>query len=682
MSMDHYDSPSIFEEEGVVGLLDKAMQSTQIKAGFGDPMTKTSGMEKEHASQGPMFGVFAPKENRKANTTSVLVDKTLHPGNDTDERDFVPSKDNVPSVKPPTAPAAMRANLSIARTNNAVRTVGPPGTPAALRIQPPPAPAATRYQPRRSLRLMRKGQDAHLSSPIAEAVAVPETFSGRLLRSMKGARKEGLATDNCENGTPFQNKAPLRNETSSQNDKVVKAGTPAPLKVKDGRISKGPMCRRTRKRHAARLAELAGQEIPESSKVSKSSNDITANSNNKNMKIFVTPRKQAVRFANDILEIGVAQEPRLVFYTDGSGGSRVRGGHGVTGAAVAYKRCLDIPTQWVYAAFAIFGSSNSTDAELLAVGAALNIARCEAEKFRQESPESCVAYPTMFIITDSQTALCWIDQYVNGQAARERVARRLYHAAFTQLLDPLARLESLGVKVEFHWTKGHANVEGNNIADKLAGNAVSWMKNNLLKRHRDPDPTRAFEVHMTPFTSEEVVMRFKDQKEDIRLLLEDSNNNQSNQSAAPHPQDLWEDELATQEAEQRDREEQEAKEKKKATVKKLKEVFFPIKRLVQNVTGHKRKHGESSKSGAKKPVASDVSQDGGVAKKRGVVPQDEARGRNIEVIDLTAEDDEDVARVFREEEAEIEVIDLTGAAGRAKTEKGESLADLARLRQR
>ncbi|RYP90713.1 hypothetical protein DL770_003178 [Monosporascus sp. CRB-9-2] len=665
--MDHYDGSSIFEEGGVVGLLDKAMQSTQIQAGFGDPTTKTSGMEKKHVSQWSMFGVFAPKETRKANTTFIPVDKKLHPGKDTDERDFGPSKDNVPSVKPPTPPADMRANLSVVHTNNAARTVGPPGVPAALRLQPPAAPAAMIYQPRRSLRLIRKGQDAHLNSLTAEAVAVPETFSGRLLRSMKAAPKEGVARDNYENGTPFQNEAPL------QNDKGVTAGTPAPLKVKDGRVSKGPKCKRTRKRLAARLAQLAGQEISESSKVSrvnkvtkvnkvsKSSNDTTADRSNKNMKIFVTSREKAVQFANDILEIGVAQEPRLVFYTDGSGGSRVRGGHDVTGAAVAYKRCLDIPTQWVHAAFAIFGSSDSTDAELVAVGAALNIARCEAEKFRQESPESCVAYPTMFIITDSQTALSWIDQYVNGQAARERAARRLYHAAFTQLLDPLARLESLGVKVEFHWTKGHANVEGNVIADKLAGNAVSWMKKNLLKRHRDPDPTRVFEVHMAPFTSEEVVIRFKDQKEDIRLLLEDSNNNRGHQSAVPHPQDLWEDELATQEDEQGNREEQKAKEKKKETVKKLKEALLPIKRLVQKVTGHKRKHGESSKSGAKKPVASDVSQDGGVAKKRGAVTQGEARGRNIEVIDLTADDDEEVARVFREEETGIEVIDLTGA---------------------
>ncbi|RYP07708.1 hypothetical protein DL764_002327 [Monosporascus ibericus] len=662
--MDHYDGPSIFEEEGVIGLLDKAMQSTQIQAGFGDPIANTSGMEKKHVSQWSMFGAFAPKENRKANTTSILVDKKLHPGNDTDERDFVPSKNNVPSVKPPPAPAAMRANLSVAHTNNAAQTVGPPRAPAALRLQPPAAPAEMRYQPRRSLRLIHKGLDAHLNSLTAEAVAVPERFSERLLRRMKGARKEGVAMDNYENGAPFQNDAPL------QNDKGVKAGTPAPLKVKDGRIDKGSKSRKTRKRLAERLAQLAGQEVSDSSKVSKfskftkvskSSNDITANCNNKNMKIFVTSREQAVQFAKDILEIGIAQVPRLVFYTDGSGGSRVHGGHDVTGAAVAYKRCLDIPTQWVHAAFAIFGSSNSTDAELVAVGAALNIARCEAEKFRQESPESCVAYPTMFIITDSQTALSWIDQYVNGQAARQRVARRLYHAAFTQLLDPLARLESLGVKVEFHWTKGHANVEGNVIADNLAGNAVTWMKKNLLKRQRDPDPTRAFEVHMAPFTSEEVVMRFKDQKEDIRLLLEDSDNNQSHQSAVPHPQDLWEDELAKQEDEQGNREGQEAKEKKKGTVKKLKEAFLPIKRLVQNVTGQKRKHGDSSNSGATKPVASDVSEDGGVTKKRGAVPQGEARGRHIEVIDLTGDDDEEITRVCREEETGTEIIDLTGA---------------------
>ncbi|RYP01388.1 hypothetical protein DL766_004463 [Monosporascus sp. MC13-8B] len=626
-------------------------------------------MEKKHTSQGLMFGAFAPKEKSKANTTSILADKRLHPGNDTDTKVCVPIKDNVPSVEPPTAPAAMRAKFSMAHTNNVVRTVGPPGAPAAAKLRPPAAPAAMRHQPRRSLRLILKGQDVHPRSLTAETVAVPEILSERLLRSMKDARKEGAATDNYENSTSFQTEAPLKNEASLQNDKGVKAGTPAPLKVKDGRINKRPMGRRTRKRLAARLAKLTGQEIPESgksgksskssksNKSNKSSNGITVNSNNNNMKIFITSHEQAVQFAKDILDIGAAQEPRLVFYTDGSGGSRVRGGH-VTGAAVAYKRCLDIPTKWVHAAFAIFGNSNNIDAELVAVGAALNIARCEAEKFRQESSENCVAYPRVFVITDSQTALCWIDQYVSGQAARERTARRLYHAAFTQLLDPLTRLESLGVKVEFHWTKGHAKVEGNVIADKLAGNAVSWMKNNLLKRHRDPDPTRAFEVHMTPFTSEEVVMRFKDQKEDIRLLLEDANNNQSHQPGAPHPQDLWEDELATQDDEQGNRDEQEAKEKEWGTVERLKEVLLPIKKLVQNVTGYKRKHGESSKSGANKPVASDVSQDGGVAKKRGAVPQHEARGRNIEVIDLTAEDDE-VARVFRDEETGIEVIDLT-----------------------
>lgn len=46
-----------------------------------------------------------------------------------------------------------------------------------------------------------------------------------------------------------------------------------------------------------------------------------------------------------------------------------------------------------------------------------------------------------------------------------------WHESFEKLTEAIDRLESAGVEVHIEWVKGHADCEGNRIADRLARTA-------------------------------------------------------------------------------------------------------------------------------------------------------------------------------------------------------------------
>lgn len=289
-------------------------------------------------------------------------------------------------------------------------------------------------------------------------------------------------------------------------------------RVRSGRVGKRRKPEKPQKPPVAETARL------EQIVFSNNHGGAQVNTTVRNFKVVVQDRVHALFFANEIIELRhsslAAVGPRIIFFADGSYRKNM------AGVGVSYKRCLAETTGWIDASAGIFGVADSTDAEMIAVGMALNIARCEVQNVRHTAgPQS--AYPTIFIITDSQSALQWVGQCVQGKIfTKDGTAQRHHHPAFTQVLDPLVRLESLGVKVEFHWTKGHKKVDGNVRADGLAGRAAKWMLTLTGQDSWKKDDSKAYQVCMTPDTSPEVLGMFTDREEDITLLLEDAQNNQ------------------------------------------------------------------------------------------------------------------------------------------------------------
>ena len=410
----------------------------------------------------------------------------------------------------------------------------------------------------------------------------------------------------------------------------------APLKVQGGRIGKKRWGFQA-KRQAALLKNLVGyqQRIP-------SNGDQELNFTQANLKILIRESSCATQFARDIAmdpptALGNSLGPRIVLFPDGSGA----GPKGINGAGVTYRHCFAQTTAWMDAAAGMLGAADNNDAELIGIGMALNIAKCEIEATHKLASGQQVTYPTIFIITDSRTALTLIHQHIRGNVTIERINRRLRQPAFAQILGPMNRLESLGVKLEFHWTKSH-KVYGNNRADRLAGNSARWMiaqigLNNVPRFAGNP-----YKIHMSPDTDPYVTRLFRrlfqDHKEDIALLLEGAYLNPLTKAPVLLQGDRGDGGLLSGPTEGLGDPEEPGK-KGSRPAEKLKKMMSPLKGLVQTVTGQKRKHEETadSDSNSKKPADGKMTQFLSHMKNKLV----RSHNANIEVIDLTNDDEEE-----------------------------------------
>lgn len=563
-------------------------------------------------------------------------------------------------------------------------------------------------------------------SPILQTRSNPQLR--RSLELMTRASTLRAMRRSPENDDSRSKRSPDASQTGSNN-------TPAPLKVQGGRISKaGKSVRKPRHSQAMKAVRKAARQtlqavgLAAGSQEPASSDDLRnahLNSAVNNLKIIIKSRPNAIKFASEVVEpsLGTTLGPRIVFFTDGSD----RGPKGLAGAAVSYKRCLAETTDWFDVSAGIVGKAGSNEAEMIAVGIALNIARCEIQALDQLAAGSLPNYPTIFVITDSQSTLNWIDQYIRGNVTQPRIVRKLYHPAFTQLLDPLTRLESLGVKVELHWTKGHkGGHDGNHRADRLAGDAVDRVQAKIDPIYVRSVSKQPYKIHITEATSPSVMRMFQDQKENVALLLEDAHNvhkaqvpalmqapglsqplsqkgepvsyqthsltrdlpqhtipevNRQSSSylgAAPvlhqplalrkSPRRHREGGLLTSSTRESDNSEDEDR-KRSRPVEGFKRMVSPLRTFVQNVTGHKLKHEETSPSKSKGSIGEKIT--GYFSESHGQPNRGDDRAENtdIEMIDLTGDDDEGSSNqesitkkpqyVVRYE-AGIEVLDLTG----------------------
>ena len=383
--------------------------------------------------------------------------------------------------------------------------------------------------------------------------------SRRLAKKAQSDAQQRLGADGSRDLTPEENV-----DTVSSLSKVV-----------GGRVGKPLASKESRKK----VKEYLTQKLAALPFIPTTPHDTTIN----NCRIVIRTAVQSVNFAtalatkNPLSEnrgFAAALGTRIVFYTDGSHKKRLAGG-----AAVSYTRCLPDPTDWIDAVAGVVGTLTSGETELIAIGLALNIARHEIMPYFRTAPARKDTWPTIIIVTDSQSSLGWIKDYLEGTSKKSNDK-----AIHKQLIFPLRKLEQLGAKIEFHWTKGHQTVSGNIRADMLAGQA-SDLTLELIKGKQDYwEHTSSYAVRMAIGTSMEVLGVFESHNEDIVSLLggiplvAGIHENASIQGPRPSQQQLREQMILTRLG------------CKENVVKTLwYKIKSPIEKLAQVVTNHKRK---------------------------------------------------------------------------------------------
>lgn len=133
-----------------------------------------------------------------------------------------------------------------------------------------------------------------------------------------------------------------------------------------------------------------------------------------------------------------------VVFTDGSKYQDENTGQQFTGAAFVYKQR---DGAWQGAIFKLTANNSSFQAELLAIKEALK--HVQNQKARKVS-----------IITDCRAAL------LSVLSAKPRTK------AASECQELIGQLESNGTQVSLHWTKAHAGLKGNEIADEMAKQAA------------------------------------------------------------------------------------------------------------------------------------------------------------------------------------------------------------------
>jgi ribonuclease HI len=164
----------------------------------------------------------------------------------------------------------------------------------------------------------------------------------------------------------------------------------------------------------------------------------------------------------------------LVYWVDGSYGHQ-RKAEGFMGAGVVWQdRGIDRFQSYKLGR----RTGNNEDAEVFAIAAALGKAKEEVDQGRD--------FELVRVISD---ALCVLTGLRRGTQCRfgPMLTKRTALQAIYERADLLT---SLGIQVELMWVKGHSKSEGNNLADKVANQAVKDQVAGINMISGNEDPTR------------------------------------------------------------------------------------------------------------------------------------------------------------------------------------------------
>lgn len=188
--------------------------------------------------------------------------------------------------------------------------------------------------------------------------------------------------------------------------------------------------------------------------------------------LLVDDKEDAIRFSSKILDQSETTfMSRLVFFTDAS----LNPIGEIGGVGITSKRIPSNSPEWIDACVATRGIDDVNVLELLGVAEALRIAEDEARLDQQSLTlgQSLAVY----VITDSTSALDRIESFLNQPPDEtERNIPEFLHPIFEGLVQILDKLVQGNIQVHFRWTKGHAGVEGNTRADRLAFEGRKWME--------------------------------------------------------------------------------------------------------------------------------------------------------------------------------------------------------------
>ena len=182
-------------------------------------------------------------------------------------------------------------------------------------------------------------------------------------------------------------------------------------------------------------------------------------------RVFIDSHEKGLETARSEYRI-IDLTNKLVFWTDASHKFKGRDDMGI--AFVWKDQHHD--ARWNTKQYYIRGDGrlDNDDAEFFAISEAMRVAAqiCQAGNQRPANEDAKVS--SVVIYTDSQYALRHIS---SAHASATNIGRSQWELA--RLKERARVLSNMGVHVELHWVKGHRDVEGNILADKLAGIAAN-----------------------------------------------------------------------------------------------------------------------------------------------------------------------------------------------------------------
>lgn len=189
--------------------------------------------------------------------------------------------------------------------------------------------------------------------------------------------------------------------------------------------------------------------------------------------VTINPRETALQIASS--EHLRTEANRLVLWTDASVRSSFYNDSPYAAGISIVWRPSHTPHDWKNQTYGLRGHFTTGEAEFFAIAEAMRLA---VEMVRDRTKRSGHNQPDQVVIyTDSQTSLVWISRYHHfSLSARYRVARQRELAILKQRARALTKM---GVNLELRYVPGHANVEGNVMADffakRASGSAAGYV---------------------------------------------------------------------------------------------------------------------------------------------------------------------------------------------------------------